>query len=176
MSVINTSTASGTTTASSLGLAFSGTSPSNYMSNPFFNDGTVLLWDVTQPITTTQWSGYFGDTASALPPKYLNLSVMTNQSSYIWAWPSVTGSTMNQISMPSGILTLNTLMTALYLSSTSVISAAQYQDITGVQPSGNSVLTIAKALRDNSTNNGGNGVIWYNGLGFETPSRIRVSI
>ncbi|RYE13660.1 MAG: hypothetical protein EOP45_20855 [Sphingobacteriaceae bacterium] len=146
MSLVNISTTSGTTSTASLALAFSGTSPANYMSNPFFNDGTVLLWDITQPVSASQWSGCFGDTASALPAKYLNLNVMTNQSSYTWAWPSVTGSTMNQISMPSGILTLSTLMSSLYLSSTSTISAAQYQDITGVSSSGNNVLTIAKAL------------------------------
>ena len=175
MSLINISTSSGSTTGQALGVTFYGTSTQNYVSTTQFTDNTYLSWDVTMPISTSIWSGFFGDTASALPSKYLNVPIMTNQASYVWAWPSQTSTTPNTITMPTGVLTLGTIMNTLYAATATVISASQYQDITGVPPSGSVVLTVGKALRDNSSNIGGGGTVNYNGLSFETSKIIRIN-
>lgn len=131
-----------------------------------------MCWNPTQPISNSSWSGRFADPTKVLPQAYLNIVVMSN-SNYTWAWPSTTASTMNSFSMPTGNITLQTIMNNLYMASRANISSDQYQDITGQPPADpTSNCTVANALITNAT------ALQYNeqffGLLLEGTSIIRV--
>lgn len=134
-------------TVAPLRIAFSGpTVRGNSVLLPAFSDGTGFVWNPSQPASSALWSGFFCDAGSALPATYLSLPVMNNLSSYIWAWPSTTNSTMTTVSMPTGTLTLSAMMNAIYTATQQTISVAQYMDIAGTSYSGTGSPTLANAL------------------------------
>lgn len=136
-----------TSTVAPLRIVFSGPiAGGSYVLLPSFSDGTVFSWNPTQPASSALWSGFFCDSSSALPSTYLNLPVMNNLSSYVWAWPSVTNSTMTTVAMPTGTLTLYGMMNAMYTATQQTISAAQYADIAGVPYAGTGSPAVKDAL------------------------------
>ncbi len=120
-----------------------------YQLYPRFSDMTTFLWSPCQPISTSIWSGRFGDPVKVLPQSYLNIVVMNNSNTSVWAWPSISGQTLNTFTMPVGNITLQTIMNNLYNASRTTVTSDQYEDITG-QPTSNTTCTVATALTDNA--------------------------
>lgn len=143
-----------------------------YQLYPRFNDGAVFCWNPTQPISNSTWSGRFADPVKVLPQAYLNIVAMYNANNYVWAWPSVTGQTLNTFTVPTGNVTLQTVMNNIYTASKNAITADQYADITGAPPADTSNCTVANALLTNAT------ALQYNeqffGLTLEGTNVIRV--
>lgn len=140
---------------------------------PRFTDQSSFLWSPVEPISNSKWCGRFGDPVKVLPQTYLNIVVMNSLSSYTWAWPSTTGSTLNSFSMPTGNITLQSMMNNIYTASRANITSDQYQDITGQPPADpTSNCTVANALITNAT------ALQYNeqffGLLLEGTNIIRV--
>lgn len=117
-----------------------------------FTDQTYFTWDPTQPISNSAWSGRFMDPVRALPTTYLNVQVMNNSNTYTWAWPSMTGQTLSTFSVPTGNVTLQTMMNNIYNASRANITTEQYEDIVGQPPEDSSNCTVANALSTNATN------------------------
>ena len=115
------------------------------------NDGTAFLWDPATSPSTAVWSGKFGDPTSSLPPAYLSIVIMNNQAGNIWTWPSVSSTSTNTFSPPTGSLTLGALMNSMYASTTATITASQYQDICGQDYSGTGPCTVGAALQANAS-------------------------
>ena len=144
-----------TSTSVKLSVAFFGIGVGSVM-YPAFSDGfgTTFMWNPTTPYTTIQYSQYFGEPVSTLADEYLNIVVMNNVSTNVWAWPSMTGSTMNTFAVPVGYLTLYGLLNAMYNASKSDITSEEYQDITGFAYQGSETPTVADALNDYASNQG----------------------
>lgn len=140
---------------------------------PRFSDGTDFVWNPTQAISASVWSGRFLDPPCPLPAVYLNLIVLNNLPEYTWTWPSVTSSVINTIPVPTGYLTLYGLMTAIYNSSQSLISPAQYSDITGTSCVGSATLTVALAL--NTLYSSYQTVPQFCGVSVESQNILRVN-
>lgn len=130
----------------------SSTPGANYVMLCQFNDLSWFIWDLTQPVSTSIWSGGFCDPLSAIPADHLSATVMTNQPSHVWAFPSVTGATPNSFQMPVGLLSLGQVLTAIYSATQVPITKDQYRDITGSDFTGTGTPTRAQALRDNADN------------------------
>lgn len=122
----------------------------NYVMLPQFNDMSFFLWDPTTPVSASLWSGTFCDPITAIPADHLSATVMTNVHTFTWAFPSVSGSTMNSFEMPLGLLSLGQVLTAIYAATGSIISREQYKDITKQDYTGTTPPTRAQALRDNA--------------------------
>lgn len=150
MTALQATLPSAVSSSPSLKLVFYGVGVGSVL-YPNFNDGFIFSWNPTTPYSTIPWSRYFGDPLTPLPSDYLNVVVMNNTSSNIWAWPTTSGSTMNTFPVPTGYLTLYGLLNAMYTASQSSITSVQYQDITGFSYTGNGTPTVATALTDFAT-------------------------
>lgn len=115
-----------------------------------FNDTTTFLWNPAFPPSTAKWSGRFGNPLTSLPAAYLSIVIMNNQAGTTWAWPSLTGTTPNTFSPPTGQVTLGALMNSMYAASTATISPEQYQDVCGQGHDGTGPCTVGGALEANA--------------------------
>ena len=131
------------------------TGPSSAPGAPYqmyarFTDQTSFLWNCTTPVSNSLWTGRFMDTPKALPQSYLNVVVMNN-TGFTFAWPTTTGSTLNTFSVPTGNITLQTLMNSIFNASKANITADQYYDMIGQPPPDpNSNVTVANAIQVNA--------------------------
>lgn len=143
------------TAVTSLRVAFAG--PTNapggtYSMLPAFSDNTWYIWDPSTPVANSIWTGLFCDPVTSLPDTHLAAKAINNLPTFVWAWPSMTGSTLNTLNMPTGVLTLGTVLNTMYAATQGVITAAQYEDVTGQIYGGQGRPTLAQALQVNAAN------------------------
>ena len=155
MSLTSNVSVTANTVVTNLRVAFTG--PTNvpggaYSMLPSLSDGSWFLWDPTTPVSNSSWSGLFCDPTTSLPNTHLAAKAVNNLPSYVWAWPSVTGSTINTLNMPTGTLTLGTILNTMYAATQGPITAAQYEDVTGQIYNAPGRPTLAQALQVNAAN------------------------
>ena len=139
---------------------------------PSFNDGSYFQWDGTTAPTNAVWYGSFDSTGANMPSKYYSVQVVADGAK--WTWQFVYCNLT--FSMPAGTVTLLQLMTAVYQNTQRVITADQYQQITGKvwAPTAGKVLTLATAMVDNQAQYGQ--PISFQGLGIIAPGVLLVEV
>ena len=108
-----------------------------------FNDSTYFTWNPTTPPVNAVWYGAFDAAGSSMPSKYLGVQVVADGSKWVWqfAYCQLT------FTMPAGPVSLAQAMAAVYQSTQRVITADQYQAMTGT-PWVAAPLTLGQAMTD----------------------------